>query len=62
MTERKRQILALLKSIETGDPAPIEFIDPGRYIEHDLSAAEDRDTLETIPLRAEWKKSNSGKF
>jgi predicted SnoaL-like aldol condensation-catalyzing enzyme len=40
MTGRKQQVVALLKSIETGDPAPIAFIDPDKYIQHNLAIAD----------------------
>jgi predicted SnoaL-like aldol condensation-catalyzing enzyme len=40
MADRKQQVVALLKSIETGDPAPISYIDPGKYIQHNLAIAD----------------------
>jgi predicted SnoaL-like aldol condensation-catalyzing enzyme len=36
----KSQVRALLKSIETGDPAPVAAIHPGKYIQHNLGAAD----------------------
>lgn len=33
---KKEQVVALLKSIETGDTAPIAFINSGKYIQHNL--------------------------
>lgn len=36
----KTRVTALLTSIETGDPGPIAFIDPHRYTQHNLSAAD----------------------
>ncbi|MEI7444134.1 MAG: hypothetical protein WCK28_04520 [Burkholderiales bacterium] len=36
----KQKVVALLKSIETGDPAPVAFINPNKYIQHNLSAAD----------------------
>ena len=40
MTQQKQQVLALLKSIETGDTAPVAAINPDKYIQHNLSAAD----------------------
>jgi predicted SnoaL-like aldol condensation-catalyzing enzyme len=40
MTERKQQVVELLKSIETGDSRPVAFIDAGKYIQHNLAAAD----------------------
>lgn len=34
---KKEQVVALLKSIETGDTAPIVFIDAERYTQHNLA-------------------------
>jgi predicted SnoaL-like aldol condensation-catalyzing enzyme len=36
----KQQVFELLKSIETGDPAPVAYINPAKYIQHNLSAAD----------------------
>ncbi len=36
----KQQVVALLKSIETGDPAPVASINPGKYIQHNLAVAD----------------------
>jgi len=33
----KEKVVALLKSIETGDPEPVGFINPNKYIQHNLS-------------------------
>jgi predicted SnoaL-like aldol condensation-catalyzing enzyme len=40
MSQQKQQIVALLKAIETGDPAPVAVINPNKYIQHNLSAAD----------------------
>src|SRR5947209_17651691 len=40
MTQQKQQVVALLKAIETGDPAPVAVINPSKYIQHNLSAAD----------------------
>jgi predicted SnoaL-like aldol condensation-catalyzing enzyme len=37
---RKQQVVALLKSIETGDRAPVAVINPHKYIQHNLDAAD----------------------
>jgi predicted SnoaL-like aldol condensation-catalyzing enzyme len=39
-TDQKSAVLALLRSIETGDPGPVAAIDPKRYIQHNLAAAD----------------------
>ena len=36
----REKVVQLLKSIETGDPAPVAYINPGKYIQHNLSAAD----------------------
>lgn len=33
---KKEQVVALLKSIETGDSAPVAVINPAKYIQHNL--------------------------
>ena len=33
---RKQQVVALLKSIETGDSGPVAVINPDKYIQHNL--------------------------
>jgi predicted SnoaL-like aldol condensation-catalyzing enzyme len=35
---KKQMVTDLLKSIETGDPAPVGYINPNKYIQHNLSA------------------------
>lgn len=39
-TTPKQAVVALLTSIETGDPAPIAAINPATYIQHHLAAAD----------------------
>ena len=65
---RKQQVVALLKSIETGDRGPVAVINPHKYIQHNLDAAdglakiaEHWDTIQAIPDRSAWKNDN-GKF
>lgn len=36
----KEKVIALLKSIETGEQEPIGYINPGKYIQHNLGAAD----------------------
>ncbi len=36
----KDKVVALLKSIETGDTAPVAYINPNKYIQHNLGAAD----------------------
>ncbi|MEM7135802.1 MAG: nuclear transport factor 2 family protein [Myxococcota bacterium] len=45
---RKRQICALLKSIETGDPAGIAVVDQARYIQHNPQTHEGSEGLEAL--------------
>jgi len=37
---KKTQAVALLKSIETGDPTPVGYINPEKYIQHNLGVAD----------------------
>src|SRR5262249_39910536 len=37
---RKRQVVELLKSIETGDPKPVAVINPRKYTQHNLAVAD----------------------
>lgn len=39
-SQQKEQVLALLKSIETSDPASIAYINPNKYIQHNLGIAD----------------------
>ncbi len=39
-TTHKAQVVALLKSIETGDPAPASSINPNKYIQHNLTVGD----------------------
>lgn len=36
----KEKVVSLLKSIETGNPEPIAYINPNKYIQHNLGAAD----------------------
>lgn len=40
MSVQKSQVAALLKSIETGEAAPVAAINPNKYIQHNLGAAD----------------------
>lgn len=40
MTPQAQQVVALLKSIETGEAAPVAVINPDKYIQHNLAAAD----------------------
>jgi predicted SnoaL-like aldol condensation-catalyzing enzyme len=33
---RKRQVIDLLKSLETKDPVPFAYVNPNKYIQHNL--------------------------
>jgi predicted SnoaL-like aldol condensation-catalyzing enzyme len=39
-TSNKQKVVALLKSIETGDSVPVSYINPNKYIQHNLNAAD----------------------
>jgi len=39
-TSNKQKVVALLKSIETGDTIPVSYINPNKYIQHNLGAAD----------------------
>jgi predicted SnoaL-like aldol condensation-catalyzing enzyme len=38
--ELKSQVVALLKSIETGDPGPAAIVNPAKYIQHNLDVGD----------------------
>ncbi|TPK75303.1 nuclear transport factor 2 family protein [Mesorhizobium sp. B2-4-17] len=40
MTEQEQQVVDLLKSIETGAAGPVSVINPKKYIQHNLAAAD----------------------
>jgi len=40
MSERKQQVRDLLKSLETGDPKPIAYINQNKYIQHNLAVGD----------------------
>jgi len=40
MLSNKEKAVALLESIETGDPTPVSYINPNKYIQHNLMAAD----------------------
>jgi len=40
MSQRKQQVVALLKAIETGTSEPMSVINPNKYIQHNLAAAD----------------------
>ncbi|MGH1460543.1 MAG: nuclear transport factor 2 family protein [Neptuniibacter sp.] len=37
---QKQQVTDLLKSIETGNPEPVSYINPNKYIQHNLAVAD----------------------
>ncbi len=39
-TSNKQKVVALLKSIETGDSVPVSYINPNKYIQHNLGVAD----------------------
>ncbi|MFW1678639.1 nuclear transport factor 2 family protein [Pontibacter sp. JAM-7] len=50
---KKQQVIELLKSIETGDPAPAAYINPEKYIQHNLAVGDGltgfADLLQALP-------------
>lgn len=50
-TDRKNQIRALLKSIETGDPGPIAVVNEEKYIQHNPQTQEGSEGLAALFLR-----------
>ena len=40
MIGHKQQVVELLKSIETGNPKPLIYISPNKYIQHNLAVAD----------------------
>jgi len=40
MFQQKRQVVELLKSIETGDPKPAAVVNPNKYVQHNLAAGD----------------------
>ena len=40
MSHRKQQVVAVLKAIETGATEPLAIINPDKYIQHNLAAAD----------------------
>ncbi|GAB6039738.1 nuclear transport factor 2 family protein [Endothiovibrio diazotrophicus] len=40
MSTNKQKVVDLLKSIETGDAAPVAYINPDRYIQHNLAVGD----------------------
>ena len=49
--DRKAKICALLKSIETSDPAPIAVVNQDKYIQHNPQTHEGSEGLETLFAR-----------
>jgi predicted SnoaL-like aldol condensation-catalyzing enzyme len=53
MTTYKQQVVELLKSIETGDSRPIAYINPDKYIQHNLAVGDGltgvRALLQSLP-------------
>src|SRR5260221_202683 len=40
MTDRKQQVVELLKSIESGDRKPLAYINSNKYLQHNLAAGD----------------------
>jgi predicted SnoaL-like aldol condensation-catalyzing enzyme len=48
MSVQKQQVVALLKSIETGDPAPAAVVNPAKYIQHNLAVGDGLEGLGAV--------------
>jgi len=48
MSVEKQQVVALLKSIETGDPAPAAVVNPAKYIRHNLGVGDGLEGLGAV--------------
>ena len=46
--DHKQQVVDLLKSFETGDARPLQVIDPGKYIQHNLGVPDGVDGLKAL--------------
>lgn len=57
-TQKKQMVVELLQSFETGDKKPLSFINPDKYIQHNLAAA---DGLEGLIAFQEVLASVDGK-
>jgi hypothetical protein len=40
MSNRKQQVAELLKSLKTDDPKPLQYINPNKYIQHNLAVGD----------------------
>ncbi len=53
MSNYKQQVVELLKSIESGDPKPLAYINPDKYIQHNLAVGDGlagvRALLQSLP-------------
>ena len=56
LSDFKRQVVELLKRLETGDRSPLATINPDKYIQHNLRVADGlagfRERLESLPKGA----------
>lgn len=48
MSVQKHQVVALLKSIQTGDPAPAAVVNPSKYIQHNLAVGDGLEGLGAV--------------
>jgi len=40
LSEHEQQVIDLLKALETGDPKPLTYINPNKYIQHNLAVGD----------------------
>src|SRR5258708_24004654 len=56
MSNYKQQVVELLKSIETGDSKPLAYINPNKYVQHNLAAGDGlagvKALLQSLPKRS----------
>jgi len=48
MTHHEQQVIEFLRSFETGDSKPLSYIDPAKYIQHNLNLGDGLAALEAV--------------
>ena len=66
MTHHEQQVIEFLRSFETGDSKPLSYIDPAKYIQHNLNLGDGLAALEarlkSRPKGSVNAKNPNGKF
>ena len=52
MTTQRERAVALLESLESGDPGPVSYINPDKYIQHNLAVADGLDGFAAVVQNA----------